>query len=708
MIFTNPAFLWALLLALIPIIIHFFNFQRPKKVFFSQVQFLKEATQTATSRNRLKHLLVLTARTLFIVALVLAFAQPILPKNEQTQENLYSNLVSLYIDNSFSLENEIDNKRNLDIALAYANQIAELFPAQTRFQLLDNSLQGSRFDFYEAEKLKEKVSVLDFSPTQTDLSTLAARQKQALLQEAAGKKARIFWISDFQKSQHQSLDKVESWINHLDTGSQYFVLPLTPTENKNVFIDSIWLETPFVQMGQNNVLWVRLRNTSAQALEKQNLTLFIDGKQSASAQIDILPEATADLSLSFLPEKNGALAGKISIEDYPITFDNDYHFVLEIAPLVKVVALTDEKNVAANPNSLSSYFEKVYQDVPLFSFQNMNQELIDYEVLQKADLLILAGISKIDVALNNLLLDFLNKGGSVAFFPAPQIELESYNRAFGLNLERLPTTTANAETLPSLWVGLETPNPKLPFFQGVFEKVSADMSLPQAAPAYKWRNAGTDLLKFRNGLPFLSQFNRQNGGTIFSFAAPLENSFSNLGKHALFVPVMFRMALTSKNKTNRLAYSFSDTYAELALDSLKKEDIFRLKSASDKSLQIIPAQRLVGQKLWLEVPKMGLPAGVYWVENNKDSTQQDTDNRKKAAIAFNYSKNESETSYYTVEELKAIFEPYPFIKVLENAAVESFAADYRKENEAFPLWRYFIYAALFLLLVETFLIRFWK
>jgi hypothetical protein len=278
----------------------------------------------------------------------------------------------------------------------------------------------------------------------------------------------------------------------------------------------------------------------------------------------------------------------------------------------------------------------------------------------------------------------------------------------GLNLERLPAATASGENLPALWIGLETPNPNLPFFQGVFEKVSAEMSLPEAAPTYKWRNAGLDLLKFRNGLPFLSQFNRQNGGNLFVFAAPLEEGFSNLAKHALFVPVMFRMALTSKNKTNRLAYSFSDTYAELELDSLKKEDIFRLKSASDNTLQIIPAQRLVAQKLWLEVPKIGLPAGVYWVENNRDSTQKNTENVIKLAIAFNYSKGESETSYYTAEELKALFEPYPFIKVLENTGVERFAADYRKENEALPLWRYFIYATLLLLLIETLLIRFWK
>ncbi|SFF53272.1 N-terminal double-transmembrane domain-containing protein [Thermoflexibacter ruber] len=69
MTFLYPTFLFAIGLIAIPIIIHFFNFQRPKKVYFTNIDFLKQVKAISNSRNKLKNLLVLLARCLFITAL---------------------------------------------------------------------------------------------------------------------------------------------------------------------------------------------------------------------------------------------------------------------------------------------------------------------------------------------------------------------------------------------------------------------------------------------------------------------------------------------------------------------------------------------------------------------------------------------------------------------------------------------------------------
>ncbi len=80
--FVYPLFLWALAALAIPIIIHLFYFRRFKKVYFTNVKFLKELKEERASRNRLKHWLVLLARMLAVAFLVLAFAQPYMPKND--------------------------------------------------------------------------------------------------------------------------------------------------------------------------------------------------------------------------------------------------------------------------------------------------------------------------------------------------------------------------------------------------------------------------------------------------------------------------------------------------------------------------------------------------------------------------------------------------------------------------------------------------
>ncbi|MBK6984352.1 MAG: BatA domain-containing protein [Bacteroidetes bacterium] len=77
--FLFPTFLIGLAAIAIPIIIHLFNFRKYKKVYFTNVQFLKELKQESDSKSKLKEWLILAMRILAISCLVFAFAQPFIP-----------------------------------------------------------------------------------------------------------------------------------------------------------------------------------------------------------------------------------------------------------------------------------------------------------------------------------------------------------------------------------------------------------------------------------------------------------------------------------------------------------------------------------------------------------------------------------------------------------------------------------------------------
>ena len=110
--FLYPQFLYALGLVAIPIIIHLFNFRKFRTVYFSNVQFLKSVKEKTKSQSQLKHFLILLSRILAITALVLAFAQPYIPVDESSQQaKKYA--VSIYIDNSFSMDAENEQGRLL-------------------------------------------------------------------------------------------------------------------------------------------------------------------------------------------------------------------------------------------------------------------------------------------------------------------------------------------------------------------------------------------------------------------------------------------------------------------------------------------------------------------------------------------------------------------------------------------------------------------
>ncbi len=100
--FAYPEFLFALSVISIPIIIHLFNFRRFKKIYFSDIRFLKEIKEQTQNRNRMKHLLVLLCRILAFAFLVFAFARPFIP-GPGGEKLKGKKAISVYIDNSYSM-----------------------------------------------------------------------------------------------------------------------------------------------------------------------------------------------------------------------------------------------------------------------------------------------------------------------------------------------------------------------------------------------------------------------------------------------------------------------------------------------------------------------------------------------------------------------------------------------------------------------------
>src|ERR1035437_5159286 len=78
MVFLNPAVLFGLLAASIPVLIHLFNLRKLKKIDFSTLAFLKELQKNKIRKIKLKQWLLLVLRVLIVLFLIMAFARPTL------------------------------------------------------------------------------------------------------------------------------------------------------------------------------------------------------------------------------------------------------------------------------------------------------------------------------------------------------------------------------------------------------------------------------------------------------------------------------------------------------------------------------------------------------------------------------------------------------------------------------------------------------
>ncbi len=355
MSFAYPMFLWALAALAIPVIIHLFNFRKTTRILFSNTRLLQQVKQETTQKRKLKQYLVLASRLSFLFFLVMAFAQPFLPATEQITPGRE---VTLYLDNSYSMTSSVgDQTRALDAGLAFAREVAELFPADTRYKLVTNDFAPF------SNSYKTKSELLDLL-TQVRLSPLS-RTYAEIRGRAMAEDNEFFWISDFQKStlglEGARADSIHS-----------IHLVSLPIENaSNVFIDSAYLEDPFMVSGQPNALHVKVRNNGVKPREGLVVKLTINQVQSGTASVDLEPSEVATVKFDLAQGLQGMNRLELSFTDFPVSFDNLFYLTLNFSGKIRVVEVRNGAN----------YIEKVFGNTQLFSFRSFSPGNVDLGIL---------------------------------------------------------------------------------------------------------------------------------------------------------------------------------------------------------------------------------------------------------------------------------------------------------------------------------------
>ena len=172
--FLYPAFLFALLTLAIPLLIHLFNFRRYQKVYFSNVQFLKEVQEQQSSRRNLKERLILASRMLALAFLVFAFAKPYIPGANAANSGKQQ-AVSIFVDNSYSMETLNRDGSLLDEAKRRAKEIAAAYSLNDRFQLLTQDFEGRHQRLLSREEFNDAVDTLKISPQSRTLQQIISR-----------------------------------------------------------------------------------------------------------------------------------------------------------------------------------------------------------------------------------------------------------------------------------------------------------------------------------------------------------------------------------------------------------------------------------------------------------------------------------------------------------------------------------------------------
>ncbi|MDQ1085900.1 BatA domain-containing protein [Siphonobacter sp. SORGH_AS_1065] len=680
--FLYPAFLWGLLAAAIPVLIHLFNFRRIKRVYFTNVSFLKQVNTTTSSFRRLKHWLIMAARIGALVCLALAFAQPFIPASKSTGVSR-DGITSIYLDNSLSMQNLVDNRRLLDVGVSKIEELLNSFPNAPMLQLVTNDFGAQEHALQGSQKIRDRLATVDFSPSARSLESIYRRQQQLASAHSAGKN-QLFWLSDFQKSTVGDLQKIKP-----DSSTQLFLVPVQGTTTQNVFVDTLWLNTPFIREMQSNVVTVRLRNSGTNPVENLSVKLLLDDKQVASQIVSIPAENYVQTAFNFTVRGKGFKKGRITFEDSPVTFDNDYYFVLNAAPRIDVLHVYGQKT--------KDYVQNVFSNDSLFREQSFSVNNVDIGTFQSANLIVLEGVERVEGSLRAELQRFVDKGGSLLVIPPARVSDASWLTALGIQ------NISSVQGEPSTPTILAEPSRQNPFFSDIFDETTQkeQLIMPAASSVWSWRMVGEKLLNFKSGEPFLTS-SKAGQGRVYLMASSLDPSLGDFAQHALFLPILYKIASLSVRQ-EPIAYSFESPDIQIDAPGSPKNAVFKLRK--DK-LELIPIQRMNGNQLTFELPKseqltngQPLESGYYELILDGKVTQ---------LLAFNHDDKESNMQVYSPQKLRDLFKGNRNVQVFDNVNRADVATAYKEQHVGKDLWKYFIITALVFLLCEIAIVRLMK
>jgi hypothetical protein len=556
-----------------------------------------------------------------------------------------------------------EKTRALDAGTTFIREIAEVFPADTRYKLITNDFAPFSNSFKTKTELLDLVAQVRLSPVSRAADDITKRI------QSDNSLVDIFWISDFQKSTWGTKDEVA-----IDTLDQWHLVPVALGQSSNVYVDSVYLENPFVVGGEMNKVNVRLKNSGVRTTEGLIVKLVINDVQTGAVSVNLQPNSFAEAAFDLTSGLAGLNEAKVSFADFPVSFDNEFFFTLNFTETIKVVEI--------KTGSAPSFIERVFGNRQLFTYRGFQAANVDHSVLDQADLVVVNGLNDIDLGLRTTLSSSTAGFGSLLFIPGLDPQLNSYKQL--LNLSSL-NWMANKEMTE-----LDEPDFSNPFFENVFEERSATMAMPRAVGQLAWGTDRSAILKFKDGQPFLSQ-----NGKNYMLSCALDKSVTDFYSHALFVPVMYRIAAASKRNEQRPYYSLTSNLVSLRVDSLFGEEPLRLVG----SQEIVPSQRRVGENVFLELPRFSISPGFYNVLYREDTLN---------LLAFNLSQNESELAQYNNNEILTMFGGSKSASIFQTGSAETFSTEIKERYLGTPLWKQALILALLFLLAEVLLIRFMK
>ncbi len=536
--FLNPLFLFGMLAAAIPLLIHLWSRRQAKTVDFSSLMFLLVAHRQSVRRIQLKHLLILLLRMAIVMLIALALARPLL-KNQFSFAGARVKTSSVIIlDNSYSMAYQGVQGQRFEKARGIALEVAQsLRRGDSASVILMSDVPDPIFRKLTTDLEQVKTAIRNTQVSyRSTLVPPSLEMAHEILDSSKDPNKEIYLISDFNRNGWENWNRVPN-----RSGARIFLLPVGHEVADNTSIEEVRTANQLMGIQQPVQLSVKVNNYSDAPLENTTLTLFIDGQKRRSISLQGGGHESITSTFTHHFESPGTHTGYVELPTDRLNIDNMRYFAFHTYGQVRVLcvgAQTLYLTLALNPETERKPIAD-YTILPTTcsatEFENF--PLADY------DIIILADLPALSERVQQPLQEFIRSGKSVIYFVNDGLNTKSYNSF----VDWLPASFGG----PAVW------NPPLTLSEyqldhPIFEVFKPeDFAGPYAPQFYRGLivNPTADakvVAKLSNGTPFLIERSIEFGRAMVFNVSVTQLDASNLLVNPHFLPLLQQSVLYMK------------------------------------------------------------------------------------------------------------------------------------------------------------------
>ena len=549
MVFLTPLFLIGLLAALIPVAIHLIRREKPPKVMFSTIRFLKKTSKKLVLFQHLQQIALLLLRAAVIVLLVLAFARPLFNQSVARLLDADPQSAVILLDLSMSMRWQ----DNFDQAKAEALAVVDRLSGGDELGLIAFSGAAEVVRELDTEdgQLRELIESFDepgFGSTRYYPNLRLADQ---MLEDSRYENRAIYLISDFQEVGLQGAD--ESW--KLAPGVALYLIDVGSAVSENLVLTDVRSPEQLLEDSAQQQILARVRSTGTQYLGSGEVSLSLNGQMVDRRPVDLTDRSEQVVTFAVDFEAEGDYVGEIRIAGDDFADDNAYYFTVDVLPKINVLLVNGE----ASDNWFDDeghWFGLAVSstDSSPFSLQTIDPAELSAAAMRQSDVVALLNVGELTSSQAAALGEYVVNGGSLLIAPGDRVDERAFNQQLGeISPARLEQVGLLGRDDYLVIADYDRRHP-------ILRPLGSDWS---ARFQGHWRLTPSEdakvLMQFDNTEAALVE-NDVGEGKVLLFASSLDLEWNNLALQGLFLPFVHEtLRHLVRSEAGQSAYEIGDS-----------------------------------------------------------------------------------------------------------------------------------------------------